>query len=89
MPHSLGLLYEQVTEYLGFLHSSDEYKVMALASFGKPAFLKEFRDIVRLGRDGAYTIGPLRLEERFGPERPAATSITDLAQSQLASSPTR
>src|SRR5207248_3400259 len=34
-PHSLGLLYERVTEYLGFLHSSDEYKVMALASYGK------------------------------------------------------
>jgi carbamoyltransferase len=32
MPHSLGMLYEHVTEYLGFLHSSDEYKVMALAS---------------------------------------------------------
>jgi carbamoyltransferase len=66
LPHSLGLLYERVTEYLGFLHSSDEYKVMALASFGKPRFLAEFRDIVRLGSDGQYTIGPLRLEERFG-----------------------
>ncbi len=43
MPHSLGILYEKVTEYLGFLHSSDEYKVMALASFGKPAYLQEFR----------------------------------------------
>ena len=32
MPHSLGLLYEQVTSHLGFLHSSDEYKVMALVS---------------------------------------------------------
>ena len=32
MPHFLGLLYEKVTRYLGFLHSSDEYKVMALAS---------------------------------------------------------
>src|SRR3954453_1757139 len=42
LPHSLGLLYERVTEYLGFLHSSDEYKVMALASFGKPRYLGEF-----------------------------------------------
>jgi carbamoyltransferase len=32
MPHSLGLLYEKITTHLGFLHSSDEYKVMALAS---------------------------------------------------------
>jgi carbamoyltransferase len=69
LPHSLGILYERVTDYLGFLHSSDEYKVMALASFGKPAFLREFREIVRPGQDGAYTIVPLRLEERFGPAR--------------------
>jgi carbamoyltransferase len=69
LPHSLGLLYERVTEYLGFLHSSDEYKVMALASFGKPRFVSEFREIVKLGPEGKYTIGPLRLEERFGPAR--------------------
>src|SRR5262249_36851727 len=43
LPHSLGLLYAQVTNYLGFLHCSDEYKVMALASFGKPRYLEEFR----------------------------------------------
>jgi carbamoyltransferase len=69
LPHSLGLLYERVTEYLGFLHSCDEYKVMALASFGKPRHLSAFREIVRLGADGQYTIEPLRLEERFGPAR--------------------
>jgi carbamoyltransferase len=69
MPHSLGMLYERVTEYLGFLHGADEYKVMALASFGKPRYLAEFRDIIRLGARGQYTIGPLRLDERFGPAR--------------------
>ncbi len=69
MPDSLGLLYERVTEYLGFLHSSDEYKVMALASFGKPRYLDEFRDMVRRGPNGHYAIAPLRLEERFGPTR--------------------
>jgi carbamoyltransferase len=69
MPHSLGMLYERVTEYLGFLHSSDEYKVMALASYGKPRYLAEFRDIVRLRDNGQYTIAELRLEERFGPAR--------------------
>ncbi len=69
MPHSLGLLYERVTEYLGFLHSCDEYKVMALASFGKPRYVGQFREIVRLGAEGQYTIAPLRLEERFGPAR--------------------
>jgi carbamoyltransferase len=69
VPHSLGLLYEQVTSYLGFLHSSDEYKVMALASFGKPRYVADFREVVQLGSDGQYTIQPPRLEERFGPAR--------------------
>lgn len=66
MPHSLGILYEQVTEYLGFLHSSDEYKVMALASFGKRGYVSEFRDIIALGENGQYTIQPPQLKERFG-----------------------
>lgn len=68
-PHSLGLLYEHVTEYLGFLPSSDEYKVMALASFGKPCYLADFRDVVRIGTNGQYTIQPFDLEEHFGPAR--------------------
>lgn len=66
MPHSLGILYEQVTEYLGFLHSSDEYKVMALASFGKPHYIDDFREIIQLQEDGQYTIQPPQLKERFG-----------------------
>jgi len=70
MPHSLGLLYEQVTSYLGFLHSSDEYKVMALASYGRPRYLDEFRAIIQVGEGGQYTIQqPLELEGRFGPAR--------------------
>ena len=69
VPHSLGLLYEQVTSYLGFLHSSDEYKVMALASFGKPRYVADFREIVQLGSDGQYTVQSPHLEERFGPAR--------------------
>jgi carbamoyltransferase len=68
-PHSLGLLYERVTEHLGFLHSSDEYKVMALASFGVPRYVDAFREIAQLGERGCYEIGPLCLEERFGPSR--------------------
>ena len=38
LPHSLGLMYEEVTEHLGFMRSSDEYKVMALASYGRPTY---------------------------------------------------
>ncbi len=69
VPHSLGLLYEQLTEYLGFLHSSDEYKVMALASFGRPRYLADFHEIIQIGSNGQYTIQPTQLIERFGPSR--------------------
>ncbi|WP_282945550.1 carbamoyltransferase family protein [Cellulomonas endometrii] len=54
LPHSLGLVYESLTEHLGFLRSSDEYKVMALASYGKPRFLDELRDVIRATGDGGF-----------------------------------
>ena len=54
LPHSLGLLYEDVTEHLGFLRSSDEYKVMALASYGKPRHLDDLRELVRATGDGGF-----------------------------------
>lgn len=46
LPHSLGLLYEQVTEHLGFERSGDGHQVMALASHGAPSFLDDFRELV-------------------------------------------
>ncbi len=45
-PHSLGVFYSAMTDYLGFLRASDEYKVMGLASYGEPEYLEEFRSIV-------------------------------------------
>lgn len=54
LPHSLGLLYESLTEHLGFLRSSDEYKVMALASYGKPRFLEELRETIHATEDGGF-----------------------------------
>ena len=78
MPHSLGILYEQVTEYLGFLHSSDEYKVMALASYGEPTFVDVFRAIVTRGEDGAYAIDPPCLQQRFGPARARGEPLRQL-----------
>jgi carbamoyltransferase len=56
LPHSLGLLYEDLTRHLGFLHSSDEYKVMALASYGKPKYLDMFRELVRPTGDGGFVV---------------------------------
>jgi carbamoyltransferase len=46
-PHSLGLYYSAVTQYLGFLKFGDEYKVMGLAAYGSPENMEAFRDIVR------------------------------------------
>ncbi len=46
-PHSLGMYYTALTQYLGFWKFGDEYKVMGLGAYGTPRFLDEFRDIVR------------------------------------------
>ncbi|MFF8451076.1 carbamoyltransferase [Streptomyces leeuwenhoekii] len=54
LPHSLGLVYEELTEHLGFLRSSDEFKVMALASYGRPRFLEKLREHVHATGDGGF-----------------------------------
>ena len=54
LPHSLGLLYEEVTDHLGFLRSSDEFKVMALASYGEARFAPELRESVHATGDGGF-----------------------------------
>jgi carbamoyltransferase len=69
LPHSLGLLYEAVTEHLGFLRSSDEYKVMALASYGKPAFAAQFREVLRYRGNGDYAVTPVDWNDMLGPAR--------------------
>jgi carbamoyltransferase len=76
MPHSLGLLYEKITTYLGFLHSSDEYKVMALASYGKPVFEEQFRNMIHLGANGTYTIDDVDFTDLFGPVRKKGDDFT-------------
>jgi carbamoyltransferase len=45
-PHSLGLAYTALTQYLGFPKYGDEYKVMGLASFGEPEFLDLMRELI-------------------------------------------
>jgi carbamoyltransferase len=51
-PHSLGIFYTAVTQYLGFPKYGDEYKVMGLAPYGEPEYLEDFRRIVRAGPQG-------------------------------------
>jgi carbamoyltransferase len=62
LPHSLGLLYEELTEHLGFRRSSDEYKVMAMASYGAPRFLDALRELVRPSGDGGFRVEPVDWE---------------------------
>src|SRR6185295_19506397 len=55
-PHSLGVFYQALTQYLGFPYYGDEYKVMGLAPYGKPSCLDQMRRIVRLNGDGAFAL---------------------------------
>jgi carbamoyltransferase len=55
-PHSLGLLYLALTQYLGFWKYGDEYKVMGLAPYGKPDQVAELRQLVRLRPAGGFEL---------------------------------
>ena len=84
LPHSLGLLYETVTEHLGFLRSSDEYKVMALASYGEPRFVEELRRAVRTTGDGGFHTDPIdwqSLVKQRGKDEEWTRDHADLAAS--------
>jgi len=84
LPHSLGLLYEELTAHLGFLRSSDEYKVMALASYGQPRFLDEFRAAVTTTGDGGFLVGDVdfaTMAKQRGADDPMEPEHADLAAS--------
>jgi carbamoyltransferase len=66
LPHSLGLLYEELTAHLGFRRSSDEYKVMAMASYGAPTWLDELRRLVLADGRGGFRVGEVDFS-RFAP----------------------
>lgn len=55
-PDSLGLLYSTFTAYLGFKVNNDEYKVMGLASYGKPRYLEAFRKMIDIKDDGSFRL---------------------------------
>ena len=55
-PHSLGIFYQALTQYLGFPNYGDEYKVMGLAPYGQPRYLDAMRQIVRTHADGTFEL---------------------------------
>jgi len=55
-PHSLGMFYLAITQFLGFHHYGDEYKVMGLAPYGKPSYMDAMRRIVKLKDNGTFEL---------------------------------
>jgi carbamoyltransferase len=55
-PHSLGIFYSALTQFLGFPHYGDEYKVMGLAPYGEPNYLEQLRQVVRIRPDGSFRL---------------------------------
>jgi len=55
-PHSLGLFYGAITAFLGFAVNSDEYKVMGLASYGKPSYLDQMNRLLQVRDDGSFEL---------------------------------
>jgi carbamoyltransferase len=84
LPHSLGLLYEDLTEHLGFLRSSDEYKVMAMASYGRPRFARELERSIHATGDGGFRTERIDFAE-FAPRLSKGEEWTE-AHADLAAS---
>ncbi|MDH5545502.1 MAG: carbamoyltransferase [Gammaproteobacteria bacterium] len=55
-PHSLGMLYTTLTAFLGFKANNDEYKVMGLAPYGKPNYVTQIRELIKLHSDGSFSL---------------------------------
>ena len=55
-PHSLGVFYQAMTQFIGFSYYGDEYKVMGLAPYGEPKYMTAMRKIVHLHDDGSFSL---------------------------------
>ena len=86
-PHSLGLYYSAVTQYLGFLKFGDEYKVMGLAAYGEPLYLEALRDVVQFNSNGGEFGFRLGLDyfthHKTGPEMSWAESDKTPVQGRM------
>src|SRR5450759_3016089 len=56
-PHSLGLLYSAFTYYTGFKVNSGEYKLMGLAPYGEPKYVRQIREhLIDIKEDGSFRL---------------------------------
>ena len=70
LPESLGLVYEELTQHLGFRRSSDEYKVMALASYGEPTMSELLKDRIAYQGDGLIVASDVDWDSFAPPKQP-------------------
>jgi len=70
-PHSLGIFYTALTQYLGFMNYGDEYKVMGLAALGKPEYVEKLNNLVTLTSDGLF-----RLNTKFFSHAKSGAAMT-------------
>src|SRR5437868_1571870 len=55
-PHSLGIFFSAVTQFIGFPHYGDEYKVMGLAPYGEPKFVRQMSGLVEIANNGKFKL---------------------------------
>lgn len=55
-PHSLGTFYQALTQFIGFPHYGDEYKVMGLAPYGQPAYMNQMHELLKLHENGSFSL---------------------------------
>lgn len=55
-PHSAGIFYTALTQYLGFPHYGDEYKVMGLAPYGEPKYVDELKKVILFKDNGLFEL---------------------------------
>ena len=55
-PHSVGIFYTAFTQYLGFNHYGDEYKVMGLNPYGEPKYVNQLKDVLLFKENGKFEL---------------------------------
>ncbi len=55
-PHSAGILYQGLTQYIGFGNYGDEYKVMGLSAYGNNSLNSKVKKLVDLKSDGSFSL---------------------------------
>ena len=86
-PHSMGVFYTAMTQFLGFPHYGDEYKVMGLAPYGQPKYIEQMREIMPSTTDGLYRLNLKyfvhHLRKKSGTWRDGVPIIFDLFSDNL------